>query len=40
MLGISAENKSREGREIVVDTDALYREDEDPQAWQSAAVIR
>jgi hypothetical protein len=38
MLGISAASKSREGREIVVDTDALYREDEDPQAWQSAVI--
>ena len=27
-----------QGREIVVDTNALYREDEDPQAWRAAVV--
>jgi len=28
----------QQGREIVVDTDTVYREDDDPQAWRSAVI--
>ena len=28
-----------QGREVIVDTDALYREDENPREWQSAMIV-